>query len=142
MHSVLKSFTACLPLKDCIVQTTNFCRRAGVQITRLPAYGRIILRCMHTRATIWELLGCSGRFSNCMGEHVAACCSGNFSNCIQVLGKHLQWHTVGLIGQKALNKVVCHTDATMTLLDATRRYQTLPDATRRYQTIPDATRSY
>jgi hypothetical protein len=55
--------TACLPLQDCIVQTTslpagptavNFCRRAGVQITRLPAlaYGRIILmpRCMHTRA--------------------------------------------------------------------------------------------
>jgi hypothetical protein len=49
---------------------------------------------------------------------------------------------VGPIGQKALNKVVSHTDATMTLLDATRRYQTLSDATRRYQTIPDATRRY
>jgi hypothetical protein len=47
----------------------NFCRRAGVQITRLPAaaYGRIILpqRCMHTRAATWKLPGCSGRFSNC-----------------------------------------------------------------------------
>jgi hypothetical protein len=31
--------------------------RAGVQITRLPAYGRIILppRCMHTRTATWEL---------------------------------------------------------------------------------------
>jgi hypothetical protein len=48
--------------------------------------------------------------------------------------------TVGPNGQKALNKVVSHTDATMTLLDATRRYQTLPDATRRYQTLPDVIR--
>jgi hypothetical protein len=48
--------------------------------------------------------------------------------------------TVGPIGQKALNKVVSHTDATMTLLDATRRYQTIPDDTRRYQTLPDVIR--
>jgi hypothetical protein len=52
----------------------NFCRRAGVQITRLPAYGRIILPplCMHTRAASWELPGYSGRFSNCMYVHADA----------------------------------------------------------------------
>jgi hypothetical protein len=36
--------------------------------------------------------------------------------------------TVGPIGQKALNKVVSYTDATLTLPDATRHYQLLPDA--------------
>jgi hypothetical protein len=35
----------------------------------LHAYSR---RYMHTRAATWELPGCSGRFSNCMGAHVAA----------------------------------------------------------------------
>jgi hypothetical protein len=45
--------------------------------------------------------------------------------------------TVGPIGQKALNKVVSHTDTTLTLPDATRHYQTLPDATRRYQMLTD-----
>jgi hypothetical protein len=45
--------------------------------------------------------------------------------------------TVGPIGQKALNKVVSHTDTTLTLPDATRRYQTLPDVTRRYQMLTD-----
>jgi hypothetical protein len=45
--------------------------------------------------------------------------------------------TVGPIGQKALNKVVSHTDTTLTLPDATRRYQTLPDITRRYQMLTD-----
>jgi hypothetical protein len=49
----------------------------------------------------------------------------------------LEYPTVGPIGQKALNKVVSHTDATMTLLDATIRYQTIPDDTRRYQTLLD-----
>jgi hypothetical protein len=51
--------------------------------------------------------------------------------------KRLKGNTVGPIGQKTLNKVVSHTDATMTLLDATRRYQTIPDNTRRYQTLLD-----
>jgi hypothetical protein len=67
----------------------NFCRCAGVQITRLPAYGRIILpsRCMHTRPATWELPGCIGRFSNCMGVHITDLLQrgGSFSNCIQVL---------------------------------------------------------
>jgi hypothetical protein len=48
--------------------------------------------------------------------------------------------TVGPIGQKALNKVVSHTDTTLTLPDATRRYQTLPDTTRCYQTLTDIIR--
>jgi hypothetical protein len=47
---------------------------------------------------------------------------------------------VGPIGQKALNKVVFYTDATLTLPDATRRYQTLPVATRRYQMLTDVIR--
>jgi hypothetical protein len=67
--------TACLLLQGCIVKTTrNVCRRAGIQITRLPAYGRLILPscCMHTRTAIWMLPGCSGRFSNCMYAHPAA----------------------------------------------------------------------
>jgi hypothetical protein len=50
--------------------------------------------------------------------------------------------TVEPIGQKALNNVVSHTDTTLTLPDATRRYQTLPDTTRCYQTLPDANRRY
>jgi hypothetical protein len=60
--------------------------------------GRIILpsRWMHTRAATWELPGCSGRFSNCMGAHVAALLHGSFSNCIQVLCSHLQWHDTKL----------------------------------------------
>jgi hypothetical protein len=44
---------------------------------------------------------------------------------------------VGPIVQLALNKVIPHTNASLTLLDATGRYQTLPDATRRYQTLLD-----
>jgi hypothetical protein len=52
----------------------------------------------------------------------------------------LQGCTVGPIDQKALNKVVSYTDATLTLPDATRRYQTLPVATRRYQMLTDVTR--
>jgi hypothetical protein len=50
----------------------------------------------------------------------------------------VQGGTVGPIGQKALNKVVSHTES-LTLL---WRYQTLPDATRRYQTLPDTTSCY
>jgi hypothetical protein len=56
--------------------------------------------------------------------------------------KILNLYTVGPIGQKALNKVVSHTDTTLTLPDATRRYQTLLNATRFYQTLPDANRRY
>jgi hypothetical protein len=52
----------------------------------------------------------------------------------------LHKYTVGPIGQKALNKVVSHTDTTLTLPDATRHYQTLPDATRRYQMLTDIIR--
>jgi hypothetical protein len=43
--------------------------------------------------------------------------------------------TVGPIGQKALNKVVSHTDTTLTLPDATRRYKTLPDITRHWKIL-------
>jgi hypothetical protein len=98
--------TACLPLQDCIVQTTslpagNFCRRARVQITRLPAHGRIILpsRCMHTRAATWELPDCSGRLLNCMGAHVAALLQRQFlklhTSALQSL-QHLQWQDTKL----------------------------------------------
>jgi hypothetical protein len=62
--------TACLPLQDCIVQTTRLAAYGrkflpprwspDIKATGL-SYGRIILppRCMHTRAATWELPGCS-----------------------------------------------------------------------------------
>jgi hypothetical protein len=53
----------------------NFCRRAGVQLTRLPTYGRIFLP---SRGYMGAAL-------------LQRCCSGSFSNCIQVLCSHLQW---------------------------------------------------
>jgi hypothetical protein len=70
-----------------------------------------------------------------------------FSYCLRDLARHFKTYltetcTVGLIGQKALNKVVSYTDSTLTLPDATRRYQTLPDTTSCYQTLPDANRRY
>jgi hypothetical protein len=47
----------------------NFCRRAGVQITRLPAYGRIILPlpCMHTHAAV------AGSQTACMRTPLPCC---------------------------------------------------------------------
>jgi hypothetical protein len=66
----------------------------------LQVYGRKFLpsRCMHTRATTWELPSCRGRLSNCMGAHVTALLqrSGSFSNCIQALCSHLQWQDTKL----------------------------------------------
>jgi hypothetical protein len=104
--------TACLPLQDCIVHSTrlagNFCRRAAVQLTRLPAYGRIISRRYMVAARLqWQVLKlhvcshcaaaavsqtaykrsavtCRGRIPNCM--HVAAVallqCSCRIPNCM------------------------------------------------------------
>jgi hypothetical protein len=88
---------------------------------------------------------------NCMWAHdrsLSANCQ-SLKNCfLSVFFKWILWAcaavlgkcTVGPIGQKALNKVVSHTDTTLTLPDATRRYQTLPDATRRYQMLTDIIR--
>jgi hypothetical protein len=85
--------TVCLPLQDCIVQTT-----------RLPAYGRKFLtpRCSPAnKATglrpdnFAPLHGScpaalAGSQTACM-RTLLPCCSGSFSNCIQALCSHLQW---------------------------------------------------
>jgi hypothetical protein len=67
--------TACLPLQDCIVQTT-----------RLPAYGRKFLPPRCSPAT---RLPAYGRI-------ISRRCSGSFSNCIQALCSHLQWQDTKL----------------------------------------------
>jgi hypothetical protein len=90
--------TACLPLQDCIVQTT-----------RPPAYGQKFLppRCSPAnKATglrpdnFAPLHGScpaalAGSQTACM-RTLLPCCSGSFSNCIQALCSHLQWQDTKL----------------------------------------------
>jgi hypothetical protein len=94
--------TACLPLQDCIVQTTrlpayatagNFCR-AAVQLTRLPAYGRIISRRYMRAAQLqWQVLKlhvcarcCPAALavSQTAYKRSAVTCSGRIPNCMHV----------------------------------------------------------
>jgi hypothetical protein len=91
--------TACLPLLDCIVQTTSLpavgrkflpprCSPANKATGRSD--GRLILRLyMGAARLLWPRL----KLHVCP---LLPCCSDSFSNCIQVLCSHLQWQDTKL----------------------------------------------
>jgi hypothetical protein len=85
--------TALSTLQDYRPTAGNFCRRAAVQLTRLPAYGRINSRRYMGAARLhWQGLKLH---VHCM-RTLLPCCSGSFSNCIQALCSNLQWQDTKL----------------------------------------------